>query len=102
MKATLLSCALVLALTNCATSSGDGDIDGGADVAIKSDASKTDAANKDTGSPQCVANCTSDDDCSGSCPEVPNGVNCCDTSTGICYAYNDSVCPAPVQDAGFD
>jgi hypothetical protein len=102
VKATLLSCALVLALTNCA-SSGEGDSDGGEDVAVKTDATKTDASNKDSGNnPQCVPQCTTDDDCSGSCPEVPNGVNCCDTSTGICYAFSASVCPAPVQDAGFD
>ena len=103
MKATLLSCALLLALTNCA-SSGDTDTDGGeGDAAVKTDAAKTDAGNKDSApTPQCVPQCTTDDDCSGSCPEVPNGVNCCDTSTGICYAYSASVCPAPVQDAGFD
>ena len=101
MKATLLSCALLLALTNCA-SSGEADLDGGEDVAVKTDA-KADAANKpDAKQPQCVPQCTSDDDCSGSCPEVPNGVNCCDISTGICYAYSDSVCPVPVADAGFD
>ena len=100
MKATLLSCALLLALTNCA-SSGDADLDGGEDVAVKVDA-KSDVTNKPDTGPTCVPQCTSDDDCSGSCPAVPNGVNCCDTSTGICYAYNASVCPAPVADAGFD
>ena len=100
MKATLLSCALVLALTNCA-SSGDADLDGGEDVAVKVDA-KVDTGKPDVKAPQCVPTCTSDDDCSGSCPEVPNGVNCCDTSTGICYAYSASVCPAPIPDAGFD
>jgi len=101
VKATLLSCALVLALTNCA-SSGDTDLDGGEDVAVKTDSAKPDAK-ADTGpTEQCVPQCTSDDDCSGSCPAVPNGVNCCDTSTGICYAYSASTCPAPVADAGFD
>jgi hypothetical protein len=102
VKATLLSCALVLALTNCA-SSGEGDGDGGdTDAAIKVDATKTDAAKTDAKPPQCVPTCTTDDDCSGSCPAVPNGVNCCDIGTGICYAWNDTVCPAPAQDAGFD
>jgi len=101
VKATLLSCALLLALTNCATS-GDTDLDGGeTDAAIKQDAAKVDAA-KEAATSQCVPSCTTDDECSNSCPEVPNGVNCCDTSTGICYAYSSSVCPAPVQDAGFD
>ena len=106
MKATLLSCALVLALTNCA-SSGEADLDGGetTDAAVKTDsASKTDSGNKqDSGQQQqCVSQCATDDDCANSCPQVPNGVNCCDTSTGICYAFNSSTCPAPVQDAGFD
>ena len=100
MKATLLSCALVLALTNCA-SSGEADLDGGEDGAVKVDA-KVDTGKPDAPKEQCVPTCTSDDDCSGSCPAVPNGVNCCDTSTGICYAYSASVCPAPVADAGFD
>ena len=99
MKATLLSCAVLLALTNCANSSGEGD-DGGADV-VKVDA-KADAGKPDAPTEQCIPQCTSDDDCSGSCPAVPNGVNCCDTSTGICYAYSASSCPAPVADAGFD
>ena len=104
MKAILLSCALVLALTNCA-STGEGDDDGGntLDAAVKTDAAKPDSGNKqDSGGQQCVSQCTSDDDCANSCPQVPNGVNCCDTSTGICYAYSSSSCPVSVQDAGFD
>ncbi len=106
MKATLLSCALILAATGCATSSGT-DIDGGElpDGAVKSDAAHPgdSGTQKDSGSQQqCVTQCTSDTDCENSCPSVPNGVNCCDTSTGICYAYSGSACPAPVVDAGFD
>lgn len=102
--ASLLSCALILAATGCA-SSGETDLDGGElDGAVKTDAAKSDTGTaKDTGSQQqCVSQCTSDTDCENSCPNVPNGVNCCDTSTGICYAYSSTVCPAPVQDAGFD
>ncbi len=101
--ASLLACALVLAATGCATSSGT-DLDGGdLDAAVKADAPKTDSGTKDSGSQQqCVSQCTSDTDCESSCPNVPNGVNCCDTSTGICYAYSANACPAPVQDAGFD
>ena len=104
MKATLLSCALLLALTNCASSGDTGDDGGETDAAVKTDAPKTDSGNKQDSAPQqqCVSQCTTDDDCANSCPQVPNGVNCCDTSTGICYAYSDTVCPAPVQDAGFD
>ncbi len=105
MKATLLSCALLLAATGCA-SSGETDLDGGIelDAQVKTDAPKSDSGgNKDSGSQQqCVQQCTSDQDCESSCPLVPNGVNCCDTSTGICYAYSGSACPAPVADAGFD
>ncbi len=103
MKATLLSCALLLAATGCA-SSGETDLDGGdLDAQVKTDAPKADAGNKDTGSQQqCVQQCTSDQDCQNSCPLVPNGTNCCDTSTGICYAYAGTSCPVSVQDAGFD
>jgi hypothetical protein len=102
VKATLLSCALVLALTNCASSGDTGD-GGDEDVVTKTDASKPDTGKPDTGpTQQCVSQCTTDDDCANSCPQVPNGVNCCDTSTGICYAYSASSCPAPVADAGFD
>jgi hypothetical protein len=103
VKATLLSCALLLALTNCA-SSGEADLDGGeTDAAIKTDAAKVDSGKQDSSQgQQCVSQCATDDDCANSCPQVPNGVNCCDTSTGICYAYSSTVCPAPVGDAGFD
>lgn len=103
MKATLLSCALLLAATGCA-SSGETDLDGGFEVdGAKVDAKADAPAAKDTGSQQqCVQQCTSDQDCANSCPLVPNGVNCCDTSTGICYAYSGTACPAPVVDAGFD
>ena len=81
-------------------------MDGGeGDAAVKTDSSpKTDSGNKQDSGPtqQCVSQCTTDDDCANSCPQVPNGVNCCDTSTGICYAYSSQQCPVPVQDAGFD
>lgn len=96
-----------LAATGCAASSAADD-DGGPidqDAGIKADVkSSTDSGGKqDTGTTeQCVPTCTSDQDCENSCPQVPNGVNCCDTSTGICYAYASNVCPAPVLDAGYD
>ena len=105
MKAVLLASVLLLAATGCANSS-DVDLDGGEelDAAQKTDAAKTDSgSNQDSGSQsQCVTSCASDTDCQNSCPLVPNGVNCCDLSTGICYAWNDTSCPAPVEDAGFD
>lgn len=101
---TILSCAALacVALTGCATSAGSDD-DGGleVDAALKDSALK-DTGKKDQAAPVCIPTCTSDDDCSGSCPDVPGGVNCCDTSTGICYAYASSTCPAPPEDAGID
>ncbi|HEY1960747.1 MAG TPA: hypothetical protein VGH28_34280 [Polyangiaceae bacterium] len=107
MKHILLSVALLasLAATGCAASA-ETDDDGGPtneDAGFKADA-KSDGANQQDGNDnnQCVPSCTSDQDCESSCPSVPNGVNCCDTSTGICYAFASSVCPAPVTDAGFD
>lgn len=107
VKYTLLASVglALLATTGCATSVGDVDLDGGEDLdgaKTDSNVNKDGAANKDGSSGECVAECTSDDQCQNSCPEVPNGINCCDTSTGICYAYSSQECPAPVQDAGFD
>ena len=110
MKHLILSVALLasLAATGCAASA-ETDDDGGPtneDAGLKADANKgNDSGNtqQDSGSQgQCVPTCTSDQDCENSCPLVPNGVNCCDTSTGICYAFASTTCPAPVQDAGFD
>jgi hypothetical protein len=103
VKAALLSCALLLAVTGCATSTGL-DLDGGnLDGATKIDGAKIDGGGgNDSGQQgQCVPTCSSDMDCQNSCPTVPNGINCCDTSTGICYAYASTTCPVP-SDAGFD
>jgi hypothetical protein len=100
----LASAALLLAASGCATSTAI-DLDGGQlDGNVKTDGSKTDGStNKDSGSQgQCVPSCSTDQDCENSCPMVPNGVNCCDTSTGICYAYAATACPAGGFDAGFD
>ncbi len=104
VKQLLLACAGLsfIALTGCATSAGTDD-DGGLEVdAALKDAPVKDTGKKDQAAPVCIPTCTSDDDCSGSCPDVPGGVNCCDTSTGICYAYASSTCPAPPEDAGTD
>lgn len=106
-KHLLLSVALFasLAATGCAASSAADD-DGGPideDAGLKDAKGSDGNTNKDTGPSQCeTIQCTSDQDCENACPPVQNGSNCCDTSTGICYAYNSTVCPAPVQDAGFD
>lgn len=107
VKYTLLALGLLasLAATGCAAS-GAADDDGGLfdpDSGLKPDGAKTDGGNKDSGNNngQCPSSCASDFDCQNSCPDVPNGINCCDTSTGICYAYASTMCPAPV-DAGFD
>ena len=88
----------------CAAS-GEEDLDGGfgLDGAVKTDSGGADSGKKDGGSTtSCVPTCSTDQDCQNSCPAVPNGINCCDTSTGICYAYASQVCPAPIPDAGFD
>jgi len=55
-----------------------------------------------TGTPakQCVAKCTSDLECENSCPAAPAGVNCCDVSTGACYANSNSSCPKTSDDGG--
>ncbi len=105
MKVALLTCALVaLSGTGCAASTAidtDGGLDGSTllDSGNKKDGNTT---NNDSGQQgQCVTNCTSDTDCQNSCPNVPNGINCCDTATGVCYANASSTCPVPI-DAGFD
>ena len=103
MKLALLTCSLLCASGSwgCATSTGV-EIDGGGDVAVIDSGKKDTGTNKDSGQQgQCVSSCTSDLDCQNSCPDVPNGINCCDTATGICYANASSTCPAP-YDGGFD
>lgn len=62
------------------------------------DAKAKDTSNSGT---QCVSNCTTDQECQLSCPAAPfNGINCCDTSSGVCYASSTSSCGA--VDGGFD
>jgi hypothetical protein len=51
----------------------------------------------DTGA-RCVATCTSNADCQGSCPTAPSGMNCCDITTGVCYV--GLMCPAMTPDSG--
>lgn len=41
----------------------------------------------------CASNCKTDSECQSSCPSAPNGgLNCCDTSSGVCYASSSSSC----------
>ena len=107
MKLALLTCSLfcVSALWGCAASTAIETDGGGLDGStLKDSGTKTDSGGTKTDSgqtTQCVPSCTSDTDCQNSCPSVPNGINCCDTATGICYANASSSCPVPV-DAGFD
>ena len=108
VKHLLLSVALLasLAATGCAASSAADD-DGGPtneDAGLKDAKGSDGNTNQDTGPSQCeTIQCTSDQDCQNVCPPVTNGgANCCDTTTGICYAFASSTCPAPVADAGFD
>jgi hypothetical protein len=110
VKLALLTCILLStsALWGCAASAAEPDDGGLSGDSGKhdsgSDSGKNDSGtNQDSGNQggQCVPSCTSDLDCQNSCPNVPNGINCCDTATGICYANAASSCPVPV-DAGFD
>jgi hypothetical protein len=104
MKHLLLSCCALgfLAVTGCAASSETDD--NGQDAAMEPETGpqKDSGTNKDTGNECETIMCAADTDCQAVCPNVPNGTNCCDTSTGHCYAYAQTMCPAPVMDAGFD
>jgi hypothetical protein len=49
----------------------------------------------------CASNCHTDSECQTSCPAAPNGgLNCCDTSSGVCYASSSASCGG--VDAGTD
>jgi hypothetical protein len=105
MKPLILSCWALgfVALTGCAASSETDDDGTDAAMMAETGPQKDSATNKDTGPNECeTIMCTADTDCQAVCPNVPNGTNCCDTSTGKCYAYAQTMCPAPVMDAGFD
>ena len=53
----------------------------------------------DAAASKCVDTCQTNEDCANSCPATPNGTNCCDTATNVCYV-SASMCPAPVVDSG--
>ena len=53
-----------------------------------------------TGTGQCVAHCTTDNDCQSSCPGVDGGVSCCDTASSVCFNSATAACPAPAVDGG--
>src|SRR5690242_8699961 len=81
------------------TDAGSG---GGVDAAPPPPPPKQDAAPPVDSAPakKCVSSCTSDQDCANSCPAVANGVNCCDTATGVCFSSQTQQCPAPPVDSG--
>jgi hypothetical protein len=101
-----LSVAAVLAA--CASDEPVGVVDDDAGIVAQGDSgtpspdTKPDAATSaDSGSTQkCVASCAADQDCQKSCPSVQNGVNCCDTATGVCFSSQTQQCPVPPQDSG--
>jgi hypothetical protein len=101
----LSSCALfaLLSVTGCAASASSDDDGGDLVDAQTYDAPKADGGNKDAYTNTCdTIVCTQDTDCQSACPTVSNGIECCDTATGSCYAYAQMMCPAPVPDASFD
>lgn len=89
-------------ITACATSTDDSGTDNGATVQdagpakIVVDAGPSTTTTQDSGSTNtktCVANCKTDSECQTSCPAAPNGgLNCCDTTSGVCYASSSSTC----------
>jgi hypothetical protein len=46
-----------------------------------------------TGTGQCTPNCKTDSDCQSSCPAVAGALNCCDTSSGVCFTSSEAMCP---------
>lgn len=102
-RAVVTSLMLVGAMvTACATSSDDAvEATPGPAVAAEAGSIKVngDAASTpplETGvtpSKVCASNCKTDSECQSSCPAAPNGgLNCCDTSSGVCYASSSSSC----------
>lgn len=84
---------------------GGGDSTSGGDSASSgydSGSSDTGTTTYDTGTTDtgtttgvCTPSCTSDQECESSCPAAPSGgTNCCDTSSGVCFANTSSTCPA--------
>jgi hypothetical protein len=80
------------------TSSGHDSGSTGYDSATGYDTGPTneDTGAEDTGTTGvCTPSCTSDSECENSCPAAPSGgINCCDTSSGVCFANTSSTCPA--------
>jgi hypothetical protein len=66
----------------------------------------TGGGGSDTGSGggKCVSHCATDHDCQSSCPPAPNnGINCCDTASGVCFGSTAQTCaPAGGGDGGTD
>lgn len=69
------------------------DNDASAPIVAHDASSLSDAAHS------CVTHCATDLDCENSCPAVANARECCDTSTGVCYASATPACPQAPADA---
>ena len=48
----------------------------------------------------CARSCTTDSQCSSTCPSVPSSASCCDLATNSCYNAATLVCPAAGEDGG--
>lgn len=71
-----------------------GSADAGPKDAGKKDAAPFDAGAKKDGGGVCTVNCHSDLECEQTCPTPPQGSsNCCDFTTGVCYASLSGICP---------
>jgi hypothetical protein len=56
----------------------------------------------DTGSGgrMCATSCSTNSQCSSTCPAVMSRAACCDLGTNTCYTATTSVCPVSGDDAG--
>lgn len=93
----------------CATGSDDPAPDttdqkdaGTGSIVVKDGGSSTTTTDSgSTTTKTCISNCHTDSECQTSCPAAPNGgLNCCDTSSGVCYASSTSTCGTTTTDAG--
>jgi hypothetical protein len=68
------------------------------DAGVDSGAPPRDSG-RDTGR-MCATSCSSDSQCSSTCPSMPSRASCCDLGTNTCYTATTSVCPAGGDDGG--
>lgn len=70
-------------------------------IVVKDGGAPTTTDSGSTPTKTCISNCHTDSECQTSCPAAPNGgLNCCDTSSGVCYASSTSTCGTTTTDAG--